>query len=447
MDIRNVTLPDMLAAREKRAARQRELLGMYPAPLICFTMNIAGPVKNSDLILRAWREGFRALRGQLSAAGMDILHSEESVDFTGNEAFLSVAADARKIKALAVETEERHPLGRLFDMDVLGTDGEKLERPRPRRCLLCGNEAAVCASRRLHAVEELQTAAKGMMESYFSQRFAEKTAGLAGRALLYELAVTPKPGLVDRHNNGAHRDMHFYTFLDSVSALTPWFAKMTAAGIAAAESSPEEAFASLRFLGTEAEAAMRAATGNVNTHKGAVFSLGLLCGALGRLYGRGEPLNRVCAEVGVLAQVPLRQFLESPPADTAGGRQFLSYGLTGARGEAAKGFPTARETGLPVLKRAMAAGKSPDEAGCEALLRMLAAMDDTNLIARSGRETQLRVRAAVADGLKSGFSTKEAERLDRVFIEWNLSPGGGADMLAVCWLLWFLECEEQEEER
>ena len=306
MELREVRLREMLDAREVRAFRQRALLEKYHRTLVSFTMNIAGPVKNSALILQGYLEGLELLRMQL--APFPILHFEETRRATGNEALFVVDGPAGEVKRLACQIEEADGLGRLFDMDVLAPDGRKLDRSEvglpPRRCLLCSGPAAECASRRVHTVEELQGRTQAVLRGHFQSRFADQTAALAVRSLLYEVSVTPKPGLVDRANAGAHPDMDFYTFLRSASSLTPWFRDMALQGIRFSGASPAAAFQALNYAGRQAERAMLRATGGVNAHKGAIFSMGLLCGGAGRLYGQGAPLRaeRLLGECAALAE-------------------------------------------------------------------------------------------------------------------------------------------------
>ncbi len=128
------------------------------------------------------------------------------------------------------------------------------------------------------------------------------------KALLYEVSVSPKPGLVDRFNNGSHHDMDFYSFVDSSVALIPHFKSMLRIGIETAMETPEKTFRKLQYEGMNAESAMFNETQNVNTHKGAIFSIGIICGAIGRLKGNGENLqqNRFWGNA-----VPCRRHMQS----------------------------------------------------------------------------------------------------------------------------------------
>ena len=281
----------------------------------------------------------------------------------------------------------------------------------------------------------------------------EQAASLAVRALLYEVCTTPKPGLVDRNNTGSHRDMDIFTFMRSSASLWPYFARCFNTGASSSGDPAPETFAALRPLGMQAEEEMFRATGGINTHKGAIFTIGLALAALGRLCGlprqdrdriSGDPAARILSEISSMTEGTVSKELEGltkENARTAGQRFYLEYGITGIRGQAEAGFPTVLEYGLPTLEKGLAAGKSPDEAGCAAMLQILARTTDTNMISRGGRETQIKKAAGLLRLLeKTPYPDNETLlALDREYIEENLSPGGSADLLALCWLLHFVK--------
>lgn len=446
-----VALWQMLERRERRAARQKELLDQYRRPLVWFTMNIAGPVKDTPLIRRGFALGCRLLDGQLLRVGAQCLYRERCEEVTGCEAAFVVDLPPLALKRLTSELEEDTPLGRLFDMDVLAPDGRKVDRQEvglsERLCLLCGGPARACARSRTHTVEELQQATNELLRRAVDEADARKAAELTCRALLYEVGTTPKPGLVDCCNSGSHRDMDLFTFFDSTAALWPYFADCARLGRETAELPPEETFARLGAPGRMAENIMFGATKGVNTHKGAVFTLGALCGALGRLPATDWPnTGRVLQEVAAMARgLVARDFagLTRENARTTGQKLYLDCGLTGVRGQLEEGLPAVQSIGLPTLEAGVAAGRSLPEAGCAALLALLAGTVDTNLIARGGRETQQRVAAQVAGLLEKDPypDRKTLEQLDAQFIGENLSPGGSADLLAASYLLYFLKTE------
>ena len=166
-------------------------------------------------------------------------------------------------------------------------------------------------------------------------------AGQAEKALLYEVALTPKPGLVDRNNSGAHSDMDFFTFLDSIVSLSPYLYQYVKLGMEH-EGTAKELFHKVRSIGVHAEKAMLAATKNINTHKGANFSFAVLLGATGACIGRGlQPpfTQNDTQEVLSYARKMSRGLVTDDFADLAaktsltyGEKLYLSYGITGIRG-------------------------------------------------------------------------------------------------------------------
>ena len=442
----NTLLTEILLARENRVRKQQELLQTYQKPLLCFTMNIPGPVKLDRDISIGFSVGNWLLADALRSTRA--LHKEEHREITGCEAYYVVDLPARQLKQIALDLEDTHPIGRLFDMDVLDVDGKKLSREDmgyPRRtCLICDEDAAVCARSRAHGLEQLQDRTGFLLYLAARQWMTEYIAVRAFLALHQEVSTTPKPGLVDRNNTGSHRDMGMRHFFSSANALRPFFCRFAETGFLTRDDAPTETFQKLRPIGLEAETAMLKATHGVNTHKGAIFSLGLLCAAAGRLSPELWSSQRLLAEcaamtVGVTAQDFAGITAEN--AQTNGERLYAQYGITGVRGQAEAGFPEVLHTGLPILRKGLEKGLSLNDAGAIALLHLLAATDDTNLISRSDRQTQLAIRQQIHALLeKDPFPALSViEDLDRDFIQRNLSPGGTADLLAITYFLYFLQ--------
>lgn len=256
-------------------------------------------------------------------------------------------------------------------------------------------------------------------------------ARLAVAALRLELDTYPKPGLVSRIDSGSHADMDASTFEASAAALEPYFEELARAG---AEGRGMDA---LRCIGLDAETAMRSATGGVNTHRGAIFGLGLLVAAAGALDG-----GRARLAPGALgAHVRLRYtagILGGPVLLHApGARVRQRYKVGGAPAEAAAGFPTLYRVGLPALRRGRAARPDdPEAARVEACLALIAELQDTNLLHRGGEPGYRFAREAAAafvgrGGVACDDWRDEAKRLHRAFVARRLSPGGAADLLAM----------------
>ena len=437
-----VTLPQMLLAREQRVQRQQALLAAFPHPLICFTLNIAGPEKDSPLIRRGFREGCRMLEDALAQARMEVLHRELEYRNTGCEGYFSVAGDAQAVKDLCIGLEDSCPLGRLFDMDVLPPGGAQLRRADGdnRRCIVCGAPGRGCASRRVHTVPELQAATRRILESHFLEKDRRAAASLALQGLLDEVCTTPKPGLVDRANSGSHKDMDIFTFTASASALAPYLGQCVAIGQETRQLPPEETFRQLRKAGLQAETVMFSATHGVNTHKGAIFTMGVVCGAVGRLWRPEQPcgnLPEILAECAQMTRTAMETDFAAMEAmktpQTAGQRLYRDYGIRGIRGEVAQGLPSVSQVGLPALEKALAAGKGRNHAAAIALLYLIGQVTDTNMAARGGMDQAKAAMDRVARLLEHDPlpAPSEIDELDREFIRRNLSPGGCADLLAV----------------
>ena len=258
--------------------------------------------------------------------------------------------------------------------------------------------------------------------------------GRAATVALYdELALDPKPGLVSFVDNGSHADMHAGTLLRSLFALRRYFPAIAAAGAADAD------FAELQQLGIAAEARMLAATGSVNTHRGAIFTLGLLCAAAGRQLAQGALMSPSALRAGLLQRWgdSLDQLAHRPRL-SHGRNAARQYGLRPAAAEAALGFPVLFDIALPALRRARALG--PRLARLQALFDVMAVLDDTNLAHRGGLEGLRWAQQQARDFLEAGGAAHpeaiaRAQALHATFVARRLSPGGAADLLAAaCWL-------------
>jgi len=252
-------------------------------------------------------------------------------------------------------------------------------------------------------------------------------------ALYDELALAPKPGLVSFVDSGSHTDMQAGTLLRSLFALRRYFPAIAAAGAAG------EDFSVLQRLGLAAEARMLAATGGINTHRGAIFTLGLLCAAAGHEMALGSRPSPSALRAGLLQRWGGDlDDLARRPRTSHGRNAAQSFGLRPAAAEAALGFPGLFGTALPALRRAAALG--PRLARLQALFEVMAVLDDTNLAHRGGlaglRWAQQQARGFLAaGGAARPDAIEHAQALHTAFVARRLSPGGAADLLAAaCWL-------------
>ena len=429
-----VSLDELLLSRERRASIQREMLAAHNAPLISFTMNIPGPKKTSELIIRAFDLGVGIIYGEIS--GVKILSEYKKYDKCGPVLILSVEADALKLKELFTKIEDEHPIGRLFDIDVIASDGTHLSRGEQRCCIVCGAAGRACSAGRLHPLEELVFVTDGMMRDYFLDADARRVGALAKSSLLSEVYTTPKPGLVDRENSGSHCDMSVADFELSASALEPYFEDCFKAGV---NSDSASLFPTLRRLGLDAESKMYQATGGKNTHKGAIFTYGIIIGALGSLTGltgRLPKIDALLSESGRICHTFLEADLLGFNGKTAGERAYIDRGVKGIRGEAMEGFPTLSNIAIPVYNSALGAGKNKNDAGVITLLHLIANVYDTCLYKRGGDVGVVFAKEYARSVLASrNVDLDEVREMDTEFTERNLSPGGCADLLALTYFL------------
>lgn len=427
-----VSLNEMLSCRDRRAEVQKNMLSKSGLPVVSFTMNIAGPIKTSPLIERGFNEGLLLLASCISEE--KIKDKELSFFKTGPEAFFSVDMPAKSLKKLLTEIEEKSPLGRLFDMDVTDIDGQKLSRQAERGCIVCGKKGRGCAASRAHSADEVFAAANNILTEHFIQTDAGKISRLSKESLIDEVSVTIKPGLVDKFSNGSHTDMCFDTFIKSAAALEPYFKECFLIGERTKKSEPHTAFLLLKSAGIEAEKEMYKATNGVNTHKGAIYSLGLICGAIGRLYSAEVStfdIDKILSCAAELCEKSAQADLENASGKTAGERLYKELKIMGIRGQAASGFPDVKNIGLPAFEKALSEGKNKNDAAIVCLLNLIASVEDTNLYKRGGKEGVEFARTCAKNILKEGISEEKLVEMDRGFIKRNLSPGGSADLLAL----------------
>lgn len=266
---------------------------------------------------------------------------------------------------------------------------------------------------------------------------ANIAATLSTRAVLSlykEVSLYPKPGLVSSVDSGSHQDMDYPMFLASINSLRSYFGEIATAGAMRAR------FSTLQKLGVAAEAQMMRATKGVNTHRGAIFNLGLLCAAAGQLKHRGarvtpQALGAVIADqwgAEILATGNVKAY-----AQYSHGQQVeAKYSVHGARQEAVAGFPAARDYGLPAYLAALAATGCRDTAAVQALFAMMACLDDTNILWRAGVDGLNDVKSVARAFLASGGVCVDGWKAHAIaihheFVRKNLSPGGAADLLGV----------------
>lgn len=250
-------------------------------------------------------------------------------------------------------------------------------------------------------------------------------AHLATQALQIELDTTPKPGLVDKHDNGAHLDMDYALMLESIRALHPYFLKLSLLGFQDQQPDTEQ----IRTIGIEAEKAMLEATRNVNTHKGALFSLGLAVVAAAQMMKsvRKEEKRGKTPDVTSLQHIIKQLACQFPQAKgTHGSTVFEKHPVRGALANAQQGYAQLTTDWLPYYQQLRY-----DDYQChKTLLHIMSQLDDTNIYYRKDAMTVARVKQ-LSEELLADFSVDKLSAMNEQFVSENISPGGSADMLSL----------------
>lgn len=270
--------------------------------------------------------------------------------------------------------------------------------------------------------------------------------------MLFEVSATPKPGLVDRNNSGAHGDMDYYTFMASSAALGHTFFQCAEAGLNFEQEDYTALLDIIRPIGLEGEKRMFQATGGINTHKGLIFSLGLIATAVGTMglenFNKGISPDHICSRVVEMTKgLSERELGDISNKDklTYGEKLYRKYGIKGIRGEVESGFISVRERGFPILKKLMEEkGGDMNDILVQVLLYLMTTTEDSNILGRHDLDTLQYVqkssrRALELGGIFSAEGRKKILQMDEAFIQKNISPGGSADLLAVTLMLYFIE--------
>ncbi|MBC3951162.1 triphosphoribosyl-dephospho-CoA synthase [Pseudomonas folii] len=272
-----------------------------------------------------------------------------------------------------------------------------------------------------------------------SPLFAEQLADLAVDALIDEADLSPKPALVDRRGSGAHSDLHLGLMHASALSLWPMFKDMAEAAEQFGEIG-QPLREALGRIGREGEAAMLRTTNGVNTHRGAIWALGLLVTAAAL-----EPDNCSAAQLTFrAAQLALIEDRNVVAQLSHGAQVAQRYGAMGAKEQAQLGFPAVMQKGLPQLQRSRASGSGEQNARLDALLAIMTTLADTCVLYRSGLEGLHTMQQGAQQVLDAGGSASLAGRrclhaLDQQLLQLNASPGGAADLLAACLFIDSLE--------
>lgn len=276
----------------------------------------------------------------------------------------------------------------------------------------------------------------------------QKVGQYLTQAILLEVSTHPKPGLVTRLSNGAHKDMSIFTFMMSSAVLSKAFNDLQDIG-QAHRGTLVELFCKLRSYGVGAETELLRVTKGVNTQRGILFAGGIVSAVSGYAMNMGLSRDALLPLIKEMAAGLVARELKNldHAAMTAGEKLYYKYGITGIRGEVENGFPSVVNYGLPALEDAFDKGATINDALVHALISLMTVVEDSNVIWRTDYDTLLEVQRIAKNILSLGSVFTEKGRMaiaetERYFLQRRISPGGSADLLSVAITLYLLEHKE-----
>ena len=329
--------------------------------------------------------------------------------------YIFKGVNANELKEKMMSLEENSPYGRLVDLDVHSDALKSMNRKEPRPCLICGENAFACSRNQTHSYDEL-IAKVNEIALNDSTRLIKETID---QAMMYELHLDPKFGLVTPTSMGSHHDMDYNTMITAKQAIIPYFEEMFIKGWETRSLS--SLFKYAREIGIRAEEAMMIATKGINCYKGLIFNLGLLVAATGFAFQKKRPLVDVFDLIKNMTSTMINEFGKT--VDTDGLKAYQKYGMGGARMEAMKGLPTCQ-----IISEILE--DFDDNTLYKALVEAIVLSEDTVLAKRAKNpETMAMVKA-----MFKTIDITDKDQLEKMTtwcIAKGLSFGGAADLL-VC---------------
>jgi holo-ACP synthase/triphosphoribosyl-dephospho-CoA synthase len=426
----------------------KKLLAEKGLPCLSFNLNIPGFPKSNTTAKSFFRLCLTELKYHLKSHLIEIRVKEtvEICDSAG-DFFLAPFSEGRlslpEIKQICEDFEENHLLGRFLDVDLNDNQGNIISSGKSKLCFFCKVQPAIeCRRLNSHDQEEVRKYMFEQMAEYCRIRkesqFAKRLSSFAFRAILSEISLTPKPGLVDKFSHGSHTDMDFQTFINSSAAISGWFEELFNAGLDYTNDDLTKALPVIRNIGLQMESEMFRVTNQVNTQKGIIFLVGLSLFSCGKLYSEGARfethLFRSMVK-DICKDLVMKELMDTASSKNSHGEVvFQKYGFSGARGEAESGFETVFEMGLPQLA-GMVHMNNHDLTNC--FLSIASKNEDTNILYRCGPDV-LKAFQKLCKNALDNFNDKNYAAIGEFCLQKGISPGGSADLLAVSIFLWLM---------
>lgn len=356
----------------------------------------------------------------------------EKYSFNNGEGLVYVyilnSIDVVSIKKNMIKIEEKHPLGRLVDIDVYYRDIKSISRKelgyKERKCFLCDDNAYNCIRSKNHTIESVLSYINKTVEDYERNQLALKMVELSNQAMLYELFTYPSFGNVSPYSKGSHKDMDYYTFIDSISVLNKYMYEI--AYTSYNHKSIEEIYDDVVEIGIKCEKEMFKKTNGINTHKGLIFVLGSIISATMITIYRKQSFDEIFNNIKVLLSRKLIELddlsLINKDNLSNGEKIYIKHKIKGVRKEGSLGFPIIRDAlNLLDINDKLSFVKT--------FIYIISKCEDTTIIHRRGVECLDRVKNIMNDLYLSGYNDKKLLKVEKEFIDEGINPGGSADLL------------------
>ena len=435
----------ILNDREYRVEYQKKLMGNYAEnnyTLVTIRINYPGIEKSNvltDFMVNTILEDIETYNFK------HIIYNEKYKNGEGLIGHFIIDEDSLKVKKNMIEVEENHILGRCVDIDVYGNDNGKLYGVsrsdlglQPRKCFICQEEARICSRMQKHSLKDINDFFINRYEKYILYRneknkLSYEISQLSLKAMIEEVSTMPSFGLVSPCTNGSHKDMNFYTFLNSSFAIAPFIKEMVEVGYSYSKIS--DIFSVIRRLGIDCEKKMFQVTNGINTHKGMIFLIGIVSASIGKALYEGLQFKDIKSIIREMCKDIVEDFynLDKKIKLSHGENLYLKYGFTGIRGEVFNGLEIIFDYALPIYE---SLSLKENELYAHTLLVIMSELNDSTIVHRHGinelNEVKEKSKKILSLGGFNSCSGKElALQFEKECIEMNISPGGSADLLAV----------------
>lgn len=444
MDYGNIN--KLLDHREERVRHQIQLMkenGSLNSALVTVRINYPGVEKSNyitDKIIEAISKEIKTYYIE------DIIYEESYKNSEGNIYHFILNKTPSLVKKDMIYIEENHILGRCVDIDVYSFSNEETiyaisrsqEGQPARKCFICSNDAVICTRSKAHSIEKIKDYFYYKYQSYINEKIKRDQLSydlsqIALKAMVKEVSTMPSYGLVSPTTKGSHKDMDYYTFIDSAFAIIPFIKEMISLGYSC--ESPEIIFSAIRPLGIKAEEAMFKATKGVNTHKGMIFLFGIIGAAVGKAIYDEKGFNSTSDLIKTMCKDILQDYdnAKDKTKKTHGEELYFKYGITGVRGVVKNGLSIIFKEILPLF---ISSDLKGNELYSQTLLQLMAAIEDSTIAYRKNPQELLKVQKRAQEILLlKGFESEEGKmvalQFEKECIKNNISPGGAADLLAV----------------